>query len=324
MAVPRRAVAQIAHDGTDGDRLSSEGDAAWHQFVSNSALLRRYAITRGELEILKQVAILKYATHPEHFIFILNAIRQPGTPASAAVPSEVQLDTGGVSVVRLAEDQTRTLSLFDSIDQPHSQIQQNTFYREGDYWTLIFEGRILRLKHSNGLVFVAHLLQHPDRQFHVTQLVALLPSARANHADQAYVSRSDRKQLAMHSVPGTTANPLLDPTAKAEYRHRIEELRDAVEQAKAFNDNARAADLEKELDFILLELSRAVGAGGRDRNHRAENERARVNVTNAIRTLNTKIAKEHPSFGRHLRLNIRTGHFCSYNPDPSSPPRWRF
>jgi hypothetical protein len=175
-----------------------------------------------------------------------------------------------------------------------------------------------------GLVFVANLLQHPDRDFHVVQLVALLPSARANPAEAVYIPRSEKERLGMHVVSGTDSNPLLDPTAKAEYRRRIEELRAAMDEAKAFNDTARAADLEKELEFIALELSRAVGAGGRDRKHRAEDERARVNVTNAIRTLTTKIAKEHAALGRYLRLTIKTGRFCSYRPDPRSTPRWRF
>jgi hypothetical protein len=321
---PHSAPQQIGHGGSNGGRASKRGQDAWQEFVSNGALLGRHAITLGELEVLKQVARLEYAAEPEHFIFILNAIRQAAAPSPSPAPSETQLNAGGASVVKRGGGETRTLGLFDSIDQPLSEIEENTFRREGDFWTLIFEGRILRLRHSNGLVFVAHLLRHPDHQFHVTQLVALLPSARAIHAEAAFVSRSDRKQLAMHSVLVTDSNPLLDATAKAEYRRRIEELRDALEQAKAFNDDVRAADLEKELEFIVLELSRAVGAGGRDRNHRAENERARVNVTNAIRKLNTKIASENPSFARYLRLNIRTGRFCFYRPDPSSPKNWRF
>lgn len=203
-------------------------------------------------------------------------------------------------------------------------MQENTFRREGDFWTLVFEDRVLRLKHSNGLLFVADLLQNPDRDFHAAQLLALLPSVRANHAEGAYISRSHKERLGMHTVSAADSNPLLDHKAKAEYRRRIVQLREAVDNAKALNDGARAADLERELEFLGLELSRAVGVGGRDRMHRAEDERARVNVTNAIRALTSRIAREHPSLSRYLRLTIRTGRFCSYRPDPSSAPRWRF
>jgi hypothetical protein len=198
------------------------------------------------------------------------------------------------------------------------------FRREGEFWTLLFEGQVMRLKHSNGLLFVAHLLQHPDRDFHVAQLVALLPSARNHHAEGVFLSRSEKERLGMHNLAGREFNPLLDATAKAEYRRRIEELRDALEQAKEFNDAARVAELENELEFIGMELARAVGVGGRDRKHRTEDERARVNVTNSIRSLTAKVAREHPAFGRYLRLTIRTGRFCAYRPDPRAPTHWQF
>ena len=246
--------------------------------------------------------------------------------ASASSPAaQVQTDTRGANdAVRRAGDQARAPHSDPSVAQRLPEIKENAFRREGDFWTLIFEERILRLRHSNGLLFVAHLLQHPDRDFHVAHLVALLPSAGTNHAEAVYISRRDKERLGMHTISGTESNPLLDPTAKTEYRRRIDEINDTLEDAKAFNDAARVADLEKELQFIALELSRAVGVGGRDRKHRAEDERARVNVTNAIRTLTRKIAKEHPTLGRYLRLTIRTGCFCSYRPDPRSAPRWRF
>ena len=61
----------------DGAQPSAKrSDGAWPRFVSNQASLRRHAITKGELRILKQVAMLEQVAHPGHFIFILNAIRQ--------------------------------------------------------------------------------------------------------------------------------------------------------------------------------------------------------------------------------------------------------
>jgi hypothetical protein len=59
----------------EGDRPSKKrSDAAWPRFVSNQALLKRHAITKGELKILKQVSLLKEVAHPGNFH--LNAIRQ--------------------------------------------------------------------------------------------------------------------------------------------------------------------------------------------------------------------------------------------------------
>jgi transcriptional regulator with XRE-family HTH domain len=61
-------------DGAGPATKKSEG--AWQRFVSNKALLRRHAVTKDELKILKQISALVDVAHPGHFIFILNAIRQ--------------------------------------------------------------------------------------------------------------------------------------------------------------------------------------------------------------------------------------------------------
>ena len=76
-----KAILMLAHPETkqllNSARPSTKkGDGAWPRFVSNPALLKHHAITKGELRILKQVATLEQVARPEDFIFILNAIRQ--------------------------------------------------------------------------------------------------------------------------------------------------------------------------------------------------------------------------------------------------------
>jgi hypothetical protein len=61
------------------------------------------------------------------------------------------------------------------------------------------------------------------------------------------------------------AGVLLDATAKAAYRARLAELRAELEEAEGFNDPARAAKARQETEFLVAELARAVGLGGRDR-----------------------------------------------------------
>jgi transcriptional regulator with XRE-family HTH domain len=60
----------------DGDHPSGKRGEAWQRFVSNRALLKRHAVTQGELKVLKQIAMLEDVAHPGHFVFVLNAIRQ--------------------------------------------------------------------------------------------------------------------------------------------------------------------------------------------------------------------------------------------------------
>jgi non-specific serine/threonine protein kinase len=65
-----------------------------------------------------------------------------------------------------------------------------------------------------------------------------------------------------------------------------------------------------------------VGLGGRDRRAASHAERARLNVTRAIRAAIASLARANPALGRHLAATIRTGRYCSYTPDPRAPIAW--
>src|SRR6185503_13444513 len=75
------------------------------------------------------------------------------------------------------------------------------------------------------------------------------------------------------------AGVILDAQAKAEYRERLEDLREEADEAERFNDPERARRAREEIEFLSEELSRATGLGGRDRKAASTAERARLNVT---------------------------------------------
>ena len=53
------------------------------------------------------------------------------------------------------------------------QRKPNVFRREeGDYWSISFEEHTLTLRDLKGLHYLARLLAHPGREFHVLDLVA--------------------------------------------------------------------------------------------------------------------------------------------------------
>lgn len=72
----------------------------------------------------------------------------------------------------------------------------NVFRREGDYWTVIFDGRTVRVRDLKGMRYLARLLAEPGREFHVLDLIA---------AERRRDSRDDRGQVANlpHSALGT-------------------------------------------------------------------------------------------------------------------------
>jgi hypothetical protein len=118
------------------------------------------------------------------------------------------------------------------------------------------------------------------------------------------------------------AGEMLDARAKDAYRRRLAEIDEDIDEAREVGDGDRQAQAEAERDFLVRELSRAVGRGGRDRRAGSASERARVSVTRAIRGAMDRIREHHASLGAHLDRGIRTGVYCTYVPGPREPVRW--
>ena len=199
-------------------------------------------------------------------------------------------------------------------------VARNLFRREGEYWTVAYDGEVVRLKDAKGLRHLARLLAQPGRELLATDLEAADrgPAAAARVGPRV---RAGRGELEARPDLGD-AGALLDATAKAAYRARLEELRAELEEAEGFNDPERAARARAEQEFLTAELARAVGLGGRDRRAASHAERARLNATRAIRGAMANLARANPSLGRHLAATVRTGRYCSYVPDPRAPITW--
>lgn len=120
------------------------------------------------------------------------------------------------------------------------------------------------------------------------------------------------------------AGEMLDGQARAAYKQRVRDLQEELEEAREFNDIGRIEKLEDELEFLTQELAGAVGLGGRNRKAASVSERARVNVTRAIKAVIKKTGEQSESLGLYFATTIKTGNFCSYLPDPRFPVSWRF
>jgi hypothetical protein len=193
-----------------------------------------------------------------------------------------------------------------------------TLRREGDVWRVEFEGRTRYVKDAKGLRHLALLLDNPGIEFHAVDIVGAAEGTAAAGRTGA-VGDAD---LEVRRGDGD-AGALLDPQAKREYRARLEDLRAEIEEAEDFNDPERAARAREEMEFIARELSSAVGLGGRDRKAASNAERARVNVTRAVKGVIRRIAAEDESLGRELETTVHTGYFCRYEPDPRRPVTWQ-
>jgi hypothetical protein len=246
---------------------------------------------------------------------------QPGDVERARDLLQRALDRAEeVGVPRMDERLARAAALLPAQDagrapaEPAAGPAHAVLAREGDVWRLDYEGRTLRVRDAKGMRHLALLLANPGIEFHAVDVATAAEGGAAPGARGA-------EGLAVQAGTGD-AGPALDSQAKAEYRTRLEDLRAEIEEAEAFNDPERAARAREEMEFIAHELSAAVGLGGRDRRVASASERARVNVTRALRREIRRIADEDASLGRELETTVRTGTFCAYEPDPRRPVAW--
>jgi AAA ATPase domain len=174
-----------------------------------------------------------------------------------------------------------------------------TLRREGENWVLTAGAETARLRDTRGMGYLRSLLASPGREIASLDLVA-----------------------GGVGLAGGRSEPTLDAAGRKAYRRRLAALDDELARADAAGDAHRAERVEDERRTLIAELRRGTGLGGRPRAVAAEDERARVNVTRALRAAVERIAMAAPRAGGHLESSIRTGRACRYEPSVGGPTRW--
>ena len=182
------------------------------------------------------------------------------------------------------------------------------FRREGEYWTLAYRGQTARLRDTKGLHYIARLLAQPGRDVHVRDLATMNGRSETGNGSESVPMEGDL---------GT----ILDARATAEYKERLAEARQELDEATGAGDLGQAARARQEIEVITEQLAAAYGLGGRPRTAGDPAERVRKAVTNQIRRALDRIAAAHPELGRHLTNALRTGFVCTYRPE--QPMAWR-
>jgi tetratricopeptide (TPR) repeat protein len=172
--------------------------------------------------------------------------------------------------------------------------------RDDRWWVASWGETRVRLPDTKGLRYLAELLANPGVERHVLDLVERIEGRPAG-------SGVDRHRLG-------DAGELIDSQARSAYRRRIETLRAEVDNALESGLDDRAQARQAELDQLVAQLAAAYGLGGRGRRAASAAERARLNVTRALRAATAKLAQALPEPGAALDDCLRTGLYCAYRP----------
>jgi hypothetical protein len=219
-------------------------------------------------------------TANEHFRLAYAAHVVAGAAALAESTRRTALNLGfALAAVRLADASPRS----------GGAAGRNRFVRSGDVWELRYAGAEALVRDAKGIRDIARLLAQPGRDITASALIGA--------------------RVVQDGVE------VLDSTARAAYRARLTELREALSNAEDRDDDAEARRVQAEIDMLVAELSRAVGLGGRSRHTLEATERARKAVSTRIMLSIRRIEDVHGALGRHLRHSIRTGATCRYQPE---------
>jgi len=186
---------------------------------------------------------------------------------------------------------------------------RQVFRRDGEYWTITYAGKTIRLRNIRGIEYLSQLLAAPGRERHVTEMIG------TNGSDASAAASADATRVARDLGD---AGPLLDATARAAYRARLQDLREELAEAERQHDLGRVERAQEETAALLNQLE----AAGRGRVAASHAERARQTVTKRIKEALERIARAHPDLGAHLGATVRRGYFCVYLPDPERPLDW--
>jgi tetratricopeptide (TPR) repeat protein len=177
------------------------------------------------------------------------------------------------------------------------------FRADGEMRTIEWGSSSVIVRDLKGYRYIERLLAEPGREFHAADLARLDSGA------------DPRLAVGM-------GIPVLDRAAKEAYRRRLADIDEDIADAEANNDLARVELAERDRDYLIAELKRATGLGGRDRTVSDDAERARMSVTRSIRYALARLAESSPDVAEHLRQHVCTGTFCHYERDPLQPVDW--
>ncbi|HEY8544482.1 MAG TPA: AAA family ATPase [Acidimicrobiales bacterium] len=309
----RRALAPFV------DRLASGGGSQLHTPVATT--LGRLALLQGDTEAAvaahrRAVAFAEAMPSPTLVAltsaYLAEALAAAGEATGAATaadrarrtaPAGMRLpDVLPATTASTTTAPATTASATTAGPTTATGDRRATLRRDGGVWRVEAPHGRAELAGSRGLEQLARLLAAPPGQeVPATELAG------------------------MDGAPVPVARDLggaLDARAKREYRRRINELQDDIDEAEAHHDPERAARARLELDALVQELRRAVGLDGRDRPTGSGAERARVNVTRSLKRAIAAVADQLPDLGAHLERSVRTGRYCAYSPEPSTALTW--
>ena len=131
-------------------------------------------------------------------------LRSRRAPGDAERALELLRDARGIAESIGLEGLKAKIAALDA-PTPRSLVlaSPHIFRRDGDFWTIAFADRVVRMRDMRGLHYLAQLLRNPGLEFHANDLVALCSGkapAAERHAERARVAVTKAIKAALDKI----------------------------------------------------------------------------------------------------------------------------
>jgi hypothetical protein len=207
---------------------------------------------------------------------------------------------------------------------------QNVFRRDGNSWTIGFDGKTIPKIAVVGLSYIHELLKYPGKKFSGSDLRKLLalrrcdPQSRLRSDCDRVILATERSDAdddeegdfdALHAQ-ATDSGDLVDNIGLQDYQKTYADLTKSRKVALEKGDHETAAKLAEERKVVGGFLRRATTPSGAIRKMRSDDKNANDAVRSAIERASDDLCEALPSLGKHFAqfLSIGGKKYC-YNPD---------
>lgn len=222
-----------------------------------------------------------------------------------------------VTVIRQAAEraQSAALSIVGS--------EGNIFRREGQRWCIVYAGKRISLNHSDGLTYIAYLLERPHTSLHVRELYAIAHPPDIQAQPNPYMKRNkeDLAEDDLHMDDGYSPTDRRDDADLfATYRKSLADLERERDEAQSNGNADKADELQTKLDDLKRLMAAEFGLDGSPRRPGDPNKQAYDRVSKAINAVKRRVQEHHQPLSAHLAsIHYNT---YTYTYSPEVPTDW--
>jgi hypothetical protein len=204
---------------------------------------------------------------------------------------------------------------------------RNIFRRDGNSWTIQFEGKIIPKPDADGWFYIAQLLRCPKRvlsafdlrELHVAWGADPTGWLRSNRVQELLAAEgqeaADRPD-ALH-LQAKDSGDLIDKAGRKKFKKELSELTKRHEYALQQGDEGAATEFAEEIKQIKSFMREGTRPSRKRVMLSDENKKANDAVRNAIERVLGDLADAHSELSEHFRKYLKYGGTYCYFPQPS-------